>query len=925
MALQIPGYVIHREIGAGGMAKVFLATQTSLDRQVALKVMSPALATDPTFAKRFQREARTIAGLTHPNIVAVYEVGSVQHMHFFAMQHLAGGDLAGRLRRGITEPELVRILSGVARALGFAHSRGVVHRDVTPGNILFDSTDNPVLTDFGIARSQQGSTRITHTGVSIGTSSYMSPEQARGGEVDARSDLYSLGALLFETLSGKPPYTGTDGFAVAYAHVFEPIPRLPAGLEHWQAVIEKAMAKAPEDRYANSEELISAMQQVPTSPQRVLPLVLKGSDRNGSVAPLAPHAHTSAQQVAAAPPPARPPAAASVATMPAGRLPPQPAATPAEASVATQRVQLPVPVAAPAPAPAPVHLPVLRSAPDAVVVSNTAETEIPPPPGKSPLLAIVAVVAVLAIVGTVLAWWQGWGPFARPVPTIVDTPVADPPVVTPQPPPVASSSASSVSSVAVADPIVDPQQPDDQAVVGVDIAADGSTQLVDPAGGIQGDGTVTPSGEVPVEPFVGPPTLAEFLRPYLDWAGILLKRGTLITPPGRNAFDVYKLVLRFDPENAAARQGLLDTAAALEKLALEAYGKKDLVLTMDLLTKAEVVATQLGPKEPLLATLAAHPKAWLEERATAAAELEVRWKADEADRLYREMLQIDKNSTAAAEGLKRTAVLGKPGYQFRDTLKSGGEGPAMVVVAPGAVTLRDDNDRGGTLAVRVSRGFAIARREVSVAEFKAYVEATGRAPAADRGCKDREGFQMFVSRERTWQNPGFAQDGRHPVVCIGATEAEGYVRWLSESTGHRYALPSEPQWWLAAGNLPNADCRRANLGDATFATQQKGRRELGCNDGHGATAPVGSFPAGANALFDMAGNVREWTADCFLRTVTGRGATEAPYTGGSCSERLILGTAWVSGSEERQTVPRLDAKPQERGNTVGFRVVMELP
>lgn len=922
MALQIPGYVIHREIGAGGMAKVFLATQTSLDRQVALKVMSPALATDPTFAKRFQREARTIAGLTHPNIVAVYEVGSVQHMHFFAMQHLAGGDLAGKLRKGIPEPEVVRIVSGVARALGFAHSRGVVHRDVTPGNILFDSTDNPVLTDFGIARSQQGSTRITHTGVSIGTSSYMSPEQARGGEVDARSDLYSLGALLFETLSGKPPYTGTDGFAVAYAHVFEPIPRLPPGLEHWQPLIEKAMAKAPEDRFANSDEFVAGMLQVPANPQRILPLMLKGSDqRNGAAAPLPAHAHTSAQQVAAAP----------------ARPQPAPAPAPAEASVPTQRVQVaslqalaaaPAPAAVPVAAPAPSNLPALRPS-DAVVVSRTAETPIPPPPRNRALLAVIGVL-VLGLLGTGLAWWQGWGPFAPGAPTITDgsdpiPPVLDPPATDPIVSSASSQSSSSASSVAPEPPVI---PIDEQPLVGVDIDANGDTRLVDPAlppgelapGELQTDPAAV---EGAAEPFVGPPTKEEFMRPILNAAKSYLASGALTTPPYRNAFDVFRWAQSLDPGNAEARQGVLDTALAVEKQALDAYARKQLVEAMDLLAKADVIARTLGPKEPLIETLAARPKAWLEERSKAAAELEVRWKSDEAVKLYQEMLLIDKNSVAAAEGVKRASVLGKPGYQFRDALKTGGNGPTMVVVAPGNVSLRDD--RGGTLAARVSKGFAMAQREVSLGEFRAYVNATGRTPGDGKGCKDREGFQMFVSKERTWLNPGFTQNERHPVVCIGFKDAEGYARWLSEQSGHRYALPSEPQWWLAAGNLPNADCKRANLGDATFAEQQKGRRALGCNDSHGATAPGGSFPPGANALYDMAGNVREWTADCFLRTVTGRGATEAPWTGGNCDQRLVLGTAWLSGSEEKATVPRSEFKPTDLGNTVGFRVVMELP
>lgn len=258
--IEIPGYVIKREIGIGGMASVHLAVQTSLEREVALKVMAPALAADPVFSKRFLEEARMLASLAHPNIVAVYDVDvSPGQLHYFSMQYLPGGDFNARVKRGLDERELTLSLAGIAGALSYAHKRGYVHCDVSPGNILYDANATPVLTDFGIALASASGTRVTSSGFAVGTSHYMSPEQARGGDVDARSDIYSLGVLAYFGLTGKPPFDGSDGFAVAYAHVFEPIPRLPDRQKHWQPLIDRALAKSPAERYADMEEFLDAM------------------------------------------------------------------------------------------------------------------------------------------------------------------------------------------------------------------------------------------------------------------------------------------------------------------------------------------------------------------------------------------------------------------------------------------------------------------------------------------------------------------------------------------------------------------------------------------------------------------------------------------------------------------------------------------
>jgi serine/threonine protein kinase/formylglycine-generating enzyme required for sulfatase activity len=261
--MQIPGYQIEREIGHGGMATVYQAVQTSLERAVALKVMAPALAADATFSERFQKEAKTAASLTHPNILAIHDIGAVGPYNYIAMELVSGGDLKQRIRERISTEQSLQVIKQVAAALDHAHRQGFVHRDIKPENILFRGDGTAVLTDFGIAKSLDTTTQMTATGLSIGTPRYMSPEQAQGkSRLDSRSDLYSLGVVLFETLSGKAPYDAETPVGIALQHVQAAIPELPPPLSRYQPLIDRLMAKKPADRYATGSELIDHIERI---------------------------------------------------------------------------------------------------------------------------------------------------------------------------------------------------------------------------------------------------------------------------------------------------------------------------------------------------------------------------------------------------------------------------------------------------------------------------------------------------------------------------------------------------------------------------------------------------------------------------------------------------------------------------------------
>ena len=266
--IHIPGYRILRPLGEGGMASVFLAVQESLDREVALKVMAPALAANAEFTDRFIKEGRITTKLAHANLVTVFDIGSHGTVYYLAAEYIPGGSLREKIGTGMSVAEALDVACDVARGLDYAHTKGFVHRDVKPGNILFKADGTAVLADFGIAKAMDAKSGATMAGASIGTPDYMSPEQARAEAVDGRSDIYALGAVLYEMLVGHPPYQAADPFTVALMHVTQPVPVLPPELAWLQPLIDTTMSKLPANRPVNGEAFVQAVEQLlAASPQ----------------------------------------------------------------------------------------------------------------------------------------------------------------------------------------------------------------------------------------------------------------------------------------------------------------------------------------------------------------------------------------------------------------------------------------------------------------------------------------------------------------------------------------------------------------------------------------------------------------------------------------------------------------------------------
>lgn len=310
MNILIPGYDIEGEIGEGAMASVYLATQRSLERKVALKVMAAALAADPSFCERFLREGKTLARLSHPHTVTIHDIGNVGELYYMAMEYLPNGTLKERIAAGMTPEQGVTLIRQIASALGYAHAQGLVHRDVKPANILFRADGTAVLSDFGIAKSLDDRTQFTQAGFAVGTPSYMSPEQARGQEIDGRADLYALGVVLYEILVGELPYNGTDALSTALAHLTEPLPELPVHHGRYQGVLRKLLAKDPADRFPDAAALLLALDQLPAdSPEATLvrPVALPLSFDLAGMTPESIEIPTGKPEPQPTPPPARQP------------------------------------------------------------------------------------------------------------------------------------------------------------------------------------------------------------------------------------------------------------------------------------------------------------------------------------------------------------------------------------------------------------------------------------------------------------------------------------------------------------------------------------------------------------------------------------------------------------------------------------------
>lgn len=242
------------------MATAYLAVQESLGRAVVLKVLDTSSQNSAESVERFLNEARLVAALNHPNIITIYDVGIAEDFIYISMEYIEGGDLRQRMRGLIQPNEALDIIMQIAQGLDAAHKKGIIHRDVKPANILFRRDGTPLLTDFGIAKQLTVDNDLTSTGIFLGSPNYMAPEQAEGGSIDGRADIYSLGIIFYEMLTGEKPYKSDSVVDIIVQHKQAPIPLLPPGLEHFQPLLDLMLAKKRNDRFRDADSLLHFIQ-----------------------------------------------------------------------------------------------------------------------------------------------------------------------------------------------------------------------------------------------------------------------------------------------------------------------------------------------------------------------------------------------------------------------------------------------------------------------------------------------------------------------------------------------------------------------------------------------------------------------------------------------------------------------------------------
>ncbi len=780
--LKIPGLRIISEIGEGGMSVVYLAEQISLKREIAVKVMRIEIAKNDLDVQRFKHEAKTIAQLDHPNIINIYNIGQTAKGEiFFTMPYLNHGDFSDYILAD--ESEFIKLLMSVCDGLSFAHQRGVIHRDIKPENLLFDKFGNVQIADFGIAVSKDG-TRMTQEHQIVGSAQYMSPEQARSLKVSPQTDVYSLGIVIYERLTGTVPFDSDESISILVDHVSTAPPQLPPKMRHWQKLIDKCLAKLPEDRYQSMSELKLALDSIPTNALQ--------------------RTNDSIQQVLT--------------------------------SDAKKHLKWFIPI----------FLLLL-----VIGVFSLNKTSVEP---KTTTELVAAPAQNSKTINTETANKATLTPEQKPaIQQVVrkDRATAENPEKFP------ALTAENNSEL----PTNNSELKEESDV---------KTEENTPTDLISQQQLTTDAAELS--------STAESNENLLTVAFQNIEKYQLSRPKNNNATDQLLQILKSDPENKRAMQGIENIGGKyyqLIKNALLKYKFNTALKHARSLNRFNTKTKFSNRKHKIQNT----------DLIATIKKLDIssdRFSVEKVKSLAKVVKTIEPNNALFAELTKQAQLKQKPKI--------------------GEVLLDEKNIE----TILITSDLAVSTTEITREQYKEFSDATNRTAAK---CKQKGGGGSFFGK-KTWKKHFFTQNDNHPVVCITQADANAFTKWLSKETGNNYRLPTKNEWILiyADANKNFKSCKSGNLAGKEGDKIRNKESNYSCNDNYKHTAPVATFSKQQNGLYDIQGNVSEWIS----------------CSTGNCNTPIAMGSSWYHGQQSNQTIHEEKLSTESAYSHIGFRVIRDL-